>query len=308
MTEDLANWALFMTAIGLSPRTVGDRTAAVERLSRLADGDLGAITRNHVLAYLGRPGRSQWTRCTYYGHIEAWARYARCPELLDGIPRPRTPRRLPDPLPEADLDRMLHATRGTLAEVWILLGAFAGLRLGEIAGLEGSAIRGNKLRVVGKGDRVDVLKLPPVLQRALAPWAGVQGRLWNITARALARRLTAVAAQLGVHRYRTHRLRHRYGSEVYRTTRDLLLTQRLMRHSSPATTAGYAALHDEDADAAVDQLRGAAEPIERMPHDQHESVRPLAPRLAGRAEGQRRRPGRRRPGAPYRGPRRPGDR
>lgn len=257
MTENLANWALCMTAIGLSPRTVGDRTAAVERLSRLAGGDVAAIDRNHVLAFLGRPGRSQWTRCTYYGHIEAWASYARCPELLDGIPRPRTPRRLPDPLPEADLDRMLAAARGTLAEVWILLGAFAGLRLSEIANLEGSAIRGTKLRLAGKGGRVDVIKMPPVLQRALSPWAGVTGRLWDITARALGRRLTALAKKLGIHRYRTHRLRHRYGSEVYRTTRDLLLTQRLMRHSSPATTAGYAALHDEDADAAVDQLRGA---------------------------------------------------
>ncbi|MEV4557774.1 tyrosine-type recombinase/integrase [Kitasatospora sp. NPDC049285] len=246
----------------MSPRTVRDRTAAIERLSRLAGGNVTAITRDHVLSFLGRPGHSQWTRCTYYGHIEAWTTFARCPELLDGIPRPRTPRRLPDPLPEADLDRMLAAARGTVEEVWLLLGAFAGLRLGEIAALEGSSIRGEKLRLNGKGGRVDVLKLPPVLLDALRPWAGTPGRLWHIPARSLARRLTALAQRLGVHRYRTHRLRHRYGSEVYRTTRDLLVTQRLMRHSSPATTAGYAALHDEDADAAVDQLRGATgEPL-----------------------------------------------
>jgi integrase len=52
-----------------------------------------------------------------------------------------------------------------------------------------------------------------------------------------------------------HQLRHFYGTETYAATgQDLLMTQRLMRHSSPSTTAGYAATADAVAAAAVARI------------------------------------------------------
>jgi site-specific recombinase XerD len=56
---------------------------------------------------------------------------------------------------------------------------------------------------------------------------------------------------------RYHQLRHRFGTAVYAETRDLLLTQRLMRHSNPSTTAGYAAVADSGTDV-VASLPGAS--------------------------------------------------
>lgn len=97
-----------MTAGGLSPRTVGERVDLVRRLARRAGGDADALTRDDVLTLLGRSGLSAWTRCTYYQHIQAWAEWSGRPDLLDGVVRPRTPRRLPDPLPESELVRLLH--------------------------------------------------------------------------------------------------------------------------------------------------------------------------------------------------------
>lgn len=47
-------------------------------------------------------------------------------------------------------------------------------------------------------------------------------------------------------RWGVHATRHSYAVEVYRKTRDLRLTQRLLGHSSPAVTQVYASLLDDD--------------------------------------------------------------
>lgn len=47
-------------------------------------------------------------------------------------------------------------------------------------------------------------------------------------------------------RWGVHATRHSYAVEVYRKTRDLRMTQRLLGHSSPAVTQVYASLLDDD--------------------------------------------------------------
>ena len=51
-----------------------------------------------------------------------------------------------------------------------------------------------------------------------------------------------------------HQLRHTFGTELYRLTHDLGLTQDLMGHSSPGTTARYTSWSRDDAMAAVAAL------------------------------------------------------
>jgi site-specific recombinase XerD len=54
-----------------------------------------------------------------------------------------------------------------------------------------------------------------------------------------------------------HATRHTYAVEVYRKTRDIRLTQRLLGHSSVSTTMVYASLLDEDLRRAVEQVWAA---------------------------------------------------
>ena len=51
-----------------------------------------------------------------------------------------------------------------------------------------------------------------------------------------------------------HQLRHRYGTLAYQATRDLVAVGRQMGHSSPVTTAIYAAASDDVADAIAEAV------------------------------------------------------
>jgi integrase len=51
-----------------------------------------------------------------------------------------------------------------------------------------------------------------------------------------------------------HSLRHRFGTDVYRASQDIRLTQDLLGHSSPITTAIYAAADVSKAAAIVSGL------------------------------------------------------
>ncbi|WP_420868971.1 tyrosine-type recombinase/integrase [Brachybacterium muris] len=51
-----------------------------------------------------------------------------------------------------------------------------------------------------------------------------------------------------------HTLRHRFATEAYRGSRDLLLVQTLMGHSKPETTAIYVGLDTAQARSVVDGI------------------------------------------------------
>ncbi len=67
-------------------------------------------------------------------------------------------------------------------------------------------------------------------------------------------------AELGIDG-RAHALRHRFGTETYRASRDIRVVQELLGHASPQTTAGYAAYSRQGrgrrgADAGPDEMKG----------------------------------------------------
>jgi site-specific recombinase XerD len=55
-------------------------------------------------------------------------------------------------------------------------------------------------------------------------------------------------------RHGVHASRHSYAVEIYRKTKDLRLTQRLLGHASPNTTQVYASLLDDDVRRGVEAI------------------------------------------------------
>ncbi|MFE2456428.1 tyrosine-type recombinase/integrase [Streptomyces sp. NPDC059402] len=246
-------------ADGYSSNTIGARVRCVRSIANAALVRAEELTVDHVLSYFGARSLKPWSRRTYLNHLQAFGKWLGV-DLVTGIRKPPAPRSTPNPLPEEDLVKLTTRTEGR-HRAWVLLGAFCGLRAHETAKLkreditvlqEGEVV----LRIQGKGGRTDIVPVPPVVVRELDLVS--TGPLWDgVSPERVSRTIASIATKHGI-RMRYHQLRHRFGTAVYRASgRDLLLTQRLMRHASPATTAGYAAVADDQIHVVVGALPGA---------------------------------------------------
>jgi integrase len=265
ISDTYAAWDARMASDGYSENTRRARIQAVDAIAYYSGVDPTRITDYHVRRYLTAKALKPRSRLAYLQHLAAWAKFAGVPDPTAGVRRPPTPRSLPNPLPEHQLQLLLQRVEGD-ERCWVLLGAYAGLRAHEVAKLHADDFADGTLRVRGKGSHVDALPIAPVLAAALAPHALRGGPCWpGITSRQVSARIKARARSAGI-RMRFHMLRHRFGTALYQATHDLLLTQRLMRHASPQTTAGYAAVADARSTQVVSSLPGAddREPYERM--------------------------------------------
>lgn len=214
-------------------------------------------------------------RGRYLSHASNFYRWMIRARLRDDDPtarlsHPRLQRRLPRPIADRDLiPALLNAP--VRVRPWLLLGLLAGLRACEIAGLRGEDVNWdmNMLLIVeGKGGKQRLLPLHPQVadELDLLPRQGWlfphrdhlhrPMRPWNVS-----HGVNTYLHQIGVEAT-FHQFRHRFATDVYAATRDLRLTQELLGHADPRTTAGYAAWDQGAATAAVEQLTVPCLPVD----------------------------------------------
>lgn len=149
----------------------------------------------------------------------------------------------------------------------ITLAAEAGLRRGEIAVVSRSDVieerTGSSLIVHGKGRRERTVPLTPAAADAVArqfhdvspelPWLfPSMGRYADAHLQPI--RVGELVNEALSGRWSAHTLRHRFATEAYRSSRDLLLVQTLMGHSKPETTAIYVGLDTAQARSVVNGI------------------------------------------------------
>ena len=178
------------------------------------------------------------------------------------LPRVRVPLGAPRPTPRDVVTRALAAADDR-ARAMLLLALLAGLRRAEIARVHHdemirSSDRDWSLRVVGKGGKVRVLPLHPLLaETMLEHGAGFlfpgqdHGHLSPD-------RTGRIIGDLLGPGWTAHTLRHRFSTEAYATHHDLFAVQALLGHARPETTARYTAVPDESLRAAVLSVWSAA--------------------------------------------------
>jgi len=212
-------------------------------------------TEQKITAWLSRPISAK-TRSMWISTINAfftWANHNHMfkdTEMGDGfnpvadIGKPRLHARNPRPMPDDDIRRALQMADERM-RTWITLGHLQGLRCMEIAGLVREDIREDTmtLHIIGKGNKERFLPLHPEVLRVLVAWGLPEdGRLWGEeTAASVSRKINRFLHGPVGTKMTAHTLRHAFGTRVYRSCHDLRATQELMGHSSPQTTAGYAA-------------------------------------------------------------------
>jgi len=249
----------------MSPGTLRLKRHYLHRLAK--DVDLLSATPEDLASFLGRDpkwkpatrraARSAFTTFFSWAHKHGY----RSDDPSADLKPVRVPLPPPKPVPEAVLkDALDNATpRQRLA---LLLGAFAGLRRAEIAGLHADHIEADQgqLRITGKGNRTRLIPVHPVLMPYLREAKDRGGYVFPnpqgqpVTPTTIGRIVKPLLGK-GLS---THSLRHRFATAVHAGSHDLRAVQDLLGHSSLATTQRYLAVTDEQKLNAVRSLGGAA--------------------------------------------------
>lgn len=172
----------------------------------------------------------------------------------------RVPMPPPKPVSESMLSDALDKAPPQV-RLMLLLGAFAGLRRAEIAGLHADHVdlETGIMRITGKGQKTRLIPIHPSLSPYLervkrdGGWAFPNPHGYHITPTTVGRLVKPYLGNLS-----THSLRHRFASQVHANSHDLRAVQDLLGHSSLATTQRYLQITDEQKLAAVRSLGGAA--------------------------------------------------
>ncbi|MGH6692303.1 MAG: tyrosine-type recombinase/integrase, partial [Gammaproteobacteria bacterium] len=252
-----------MRAAGLRRRTIEHRRY---QLCVLGQAHLRrspwSVKGDDLIRWLERQDWSPETRKSYRGALRSfygWGKQAghvRRDPAAD-LPPVRIPRGEPRPISEGRLKTAI-AQACDRTRLILVLGAYAGLRRAEIAGLRWADVSDGQLHIVGKGGHVRLLHVHPLLAAELAAEqtrrdAGRFGTGWRYTGHADSPHVfpgrygTGVtadsigrAAARALDGHTTHSLRHRFATRAYDATRDIGVVQQLLGHASPTTTAGYA--------------------------------------------------------------------
>jgi integrase/recombinase XerC len=271
-------WSAWLLASGIRERTV--------ELRRYQIGHLGAAHLNRspwslrsedLVRWLAGQAWAPETRKSYRSALRSFYRWGVMAghtrhDPAGGLPPVRTSAQPPKPAPDQVFGAALAAASDR-DRLILLLAAYAGLRRAEIAAARWHDITAGAIRVTGKGGRVRVVPLHPVLRDDLVAEhqrrrAGATGSGYRYASTGDQLAVWLFPGQTGSHMaphsvghaasrllgpgWTAHTLRHRFATRALRGTSNLLAVQQLLGHSSPETTMRYTALVD---DALTDAVR-----------------------------------------------------
>ncbi len=251
---------------GRARRTIAERTRFIAQIGHWAHENPATLAADTVGAYFDCD-MGAGTRATYHAHLRAWFAFLlraglRADDPMLDIRRPRTPRRRPRPIASAHLSALLSSRMHRRTRTMILLAAYEGLRMHEVAKIRGEDVDlvGGQLFVIGKGGVDEVLPLHELVAAEAAhyPRRGYWFPSYKDPARAVLANSVSSIVSRAMERAGVpgtgHSLRHWYATELLRAGADARTTQTLMRHASLATTAIYTAIDDDQRRAAVLRL------------------------------------------------------
>lgn len=250
MTDE---WFAYLARLNRSPETTRSYRSVMSRLPF----DPLTATRDEVETWWASlDALTPASRRRALSTIRSFYRWARRFDRRTDDPTARLdPPRIGDHLPKwvsrSELGALLAAFEDGELRRAVALGAYAGLRVGEVAALDWQDVDLEERWITvrgGKGDKDRVVDLPSLLADELLPRTGgnvvtAGGHVY--TSGALQRRVNRAIRSTGVDQT-FHRLRARYATVGLAVTGNLLAVSRALGHSSPTVTARYAATSGDD--------------------------------------------------------------
>lgn len=269
MNDALNAYRIAQQRRGLSPETISRRKHTCWQFESWLRKPILDADPDDIERWLDTLDLSARSRYSYLSNLHCFFEFAVRrgyvkADPTENIDRPKLPRSVPRPVSDDDLAYALSVAPPR-ERAMVCLGAFQGLRCKEIAGLAREDVLEHEappLLVVtfGKGNRQRVLPLNEQVEMALRlfgmPKRGPVFRKRDGTRLApytVGQIVSTFLRDIGVEAS-CHQLRHAFASRVYRETSDLRLTQELLGHSSPQTTAIYAAWNPKKAAEVVRRM------------------------------------------------------
>ena len=191
--------------------------------------------------------------------------------LVQDLDAPRLKKALPKYLDlNESLELLDHVEGKNAIRDYCILTLFlnCGLRISELVGLNKTDVRGDQLRVLGKGNKERVLFLNDACQRALADWMTERDAMTLVDQNALfvtlqnRRRITRAAvhklvkkhladAGLDSSQYSAHKLRHTAATLMLQNGVDVRTLQEVLGHDHLNTTQIYTHVDSDELRAAA---------------------------------------------------------
>lgn len=255
---------LWMRRRGLGRDTISRRRWYLEAID--ARYGLATVTTEDIEVLLDARNLGPKARYGWISHLAQFYEWAIDFGLLTQDPtaklaRPKMKTYRPRPIATEDLYRAIREADQQM-RCWLVLMAFGGLRCCGVARLHADDViwEGSLLHLHEKNDKERLVPMHPFiateLRRHGVPKSGpvfTRERGGGYRPANVSRLTNAFLAELGIDAT-AHQLRHWFGTNVYRASKDLRVTQELMGHSSPTTTAVYADWSREAAREAVEAL------------------------------------------------------
>lgn len=258
--QEFSDW---LASWGASKNTIRDKLVVVG--AGLRDwGPPEHVEQRDIELWLANPAYSPWTRATYYSHARSYFGWLHQSGRILSDPmatmrRPKCPKGRPRPLSADEQQLVLSGASGDLL-TWVSLAMYAGLRVHEVAKIQGADVDSDALYVVGKGGQSAILPTHPVIWELAQTYP--RSGYWFPSARTASGHRTSTGITGVVSSYfgslgitgSLHRCRHSYGTNLIRGGANIRVVQTLLRHSSLATTALYTAVDEDERTEAIRRL------------------------------------------------------
>ena len=255
-------WEHTLRAAGRSAQTIETRTEHLRRCARQAGATApGTLSSARLVRWAGSRTWARESRRSMYASLRGFYRWAvetgqSVDDPTEALPSVAAGPAVPRPVSEGDYRGAL-AVADPRGRVILRLAAEAGLRRAEIAQVGRrdlvSDLGGWTLMVHGKGGRDRLVPLTDSLAREVR--ARIGAGIWLLPSprggHLTPRHVGKIASHALPGGATLHMLRHRFATIVHTSTRDLIVTQRLLGHASVATTQRYVAVKDDALRAGV---------------------------------------------------------
>lgn len=250
-----------MRSAGLSMRTISNRTDLVELFARRQGVNPVTCSWEDLAEFLGDDRFAPCTRRNYQADLRSWFHWLvlmdyRIDDPTLKLHKGKPVRYKPRPVTVEQLGMILGSRMHLRTRAMILLGAYEGFRVHEIAKFRSDDIDGDQVWVTGKGKVRATVPLHPVVAQMAKRmpkgyWFPSYELLGPVQPNSVSVVIGKAMRRAGVNGT-AHALRHFFGTQCLKSSGgNLVVTQQLMRHANIASTAGYTLVDDSERRDAV---------------------------------------------------------